>query len=421
MINANLHGFLPGNDAYENSKALQALVDFGGEIVVEQAGVYDFSEGIEIGDDTTLRFAKGVQLRRQQSRKGRNEIAFVNKGVATRTYNKNIQIIGLHLDCNGIECDDWGENSRLFGLRACVGMVFIKNLVIEDYECVGSLKKDYGIQVSAFENIRLEHLYIAGEKDGVHLGWGKGFIIRHARFCTFDDPVALNAFDYIPSNVHVGWIEDGIVEDCYDLDAEETTGYFCRLLGGAWCDWYAGMKVQFSDTVCSNGRVYRVMARADGQTYTSLTPPCHESGLEEYDGIKWLCVRDEAVYDCGCRNIILRDIHLQKKRKTAIGISLNYDVWANSYYPGCTMIPQENLAFERIYVENEMQNLIVSTYPTKHITIKDTDLKDTQVRFVAKKLEGITYPALELTLENVTRKEDSITWSEGHPVHIIEG
>ena len=103
-------------------------------------------------------------------------------------------------------------------------MISVTNLVVEDFECSGVLKKDDGIQVSAFENIRLEHLYIEGDKDGVHLGWGKGFAIRHGRFRTFDDPIALNAFDYVTSNTHVGWIEDGIVEDCYDLDAEDTTG-----------------------------------------------------------------------------------------------------------------------------------------------------------------------------------------------------
>ena len=28
----------------------------------------------------------------------------------------------------------------------------------------------------------------------------------------------LNAFDYATSNTHVGWIENGIIENCTDLD-----------------------------------------------------------------------------------------------------------------------------------------------------------------------------------------------------------
>ena len=42
-------------------------MDLGGEIAVEGKGMYDLSETIEIGDDTTLIFAKGVQIRRQTS------------------------------------------------------------------------------------------------------------------------------------------------------------------------------------------------------------------------------------------------------------------------------------------------------------------------------------------------------------------
>lgn len=420
MKNANDYGFLPGNDALSNSKALQALLDLGGEITVEQNGVYDLSETMTIGDDTTLKFAKGVTIRRQPSKTGRTGIAFVNKGAATHTYNNNITVIGLHIDCNGVESQDWAENGLHVGLRAQVGFLYIKNLVIEDFECIGGAKKDYAIQISAFENIRLEYLNIRGDRDGVHLGWGKNFLIRHGVFCTFDDPIALNAYDYVTSNTHVGWIENGVVEDCYDLDAESTTGFFCRLLGGAWCDWYEGMKVQHSDTVCSGGRVYRVLAKPTGEVYTSFTPPTHDFGVKAYDGIKWVCVRDEAVYDCGCRNVVLRDIHLQKKRDSAIGVALNQDVYANSYYPGCKLIPQDNINFERIYVENSVKHLICSNHPTDRITVKDTDLKDSKIYFRRTKIDGMTYPVASLTLDNVKRGEDGIVNDDGHHFRLTE-
>lgn len=420
MRNANLYGFLPQNDAYTNSKVLQELVDLGGDIVVEKPGVYDLSETITIGDGTSLKFEKDVRIRRQPSKSGRNGIAFVNKGAITHTYNTNIKITGLRIDCNGVESADWASNGIMVGLRAQVGLIYVKNLVIEDFECVGGMKKDYGIQISAFENIRLEHLYIEGDRDGVHLGWGKNFIIKHGKFCTFDDPIALNAYDYVTSNTHVGWIEDGVIEDCYDFDADSTTGFFCRFLGGAWCDWYTGMKVQHSDTVCHKGRVYRVLARPTGEIYTSLTPPTHERGVSTYDGIQWVCVRDEAVYDCGCRNIVLRDIHLRKKRNSALGISLNQDVYANSYYPGCKTVAQKDITFERIYIENKVDNLLYSNHPAENIKIKDTDMQNSRVYFRCTKIDGFTYSESDIVLDNVIRKENSIIADDGHPLIVTE-
>lgn len=420
MKHANEYGFLPGNDAWSNAQALQRVINSGGEIIVELPGIYDLSETIEIGDNTTIIFSKGVKIRRQESRTGRNGCIFVNKGFATGIYNHNITLSGLHIDCNGIESADWGVNSRLVGLRAHIGMINITNLVVEDFECIGLLKKDYAIQVSAFENIRLENLFVTGEKDGVHLGWGKGFVIRNGKFCTFDDPIALNAFDYSVSNTHVGWIEDGIIENCYDLSDDTTTGFFCRILGGAWCDWYEGMKVQHSDTVCSCGRVYRVVMQPDGKVYTSYTQPTHTDGVKEYDGIMWVCVRNESVYDCGCRNIVLRHIRLQKKRQCAVGISLNYDNYARSFYPRCNPVAQGNITLERISIENEIEYLIHSNYPSENINLIDTDLKNSKVYFQSLDIEGLSYPEVDITLRNVDRKNDSIIFDKKHPVNIVE-
>jgi hypothetical protein len=115
----------------------------------------------------------------------------------------------------------------------------------------------YGIHVCTFEDLLINDVIIKGDKDGVHLGRGKRFVITNGVFQTFDDAVALNAHDYSTGNPEVGWIENGVVEKCYDLNASNTTGYFCRILAGAWIDWKAGMEVQQSDAVVSNGRIYR--------------------------------------------------------------------------------------------------------------------------------------------------------------------
>lgn len=282
MENANLYGFLPGNDAEENARALQAAVDKGGEICVELPGMYDISEPIEIGDNTSLIFADGVVIRRQKSRSGVDGNAFINKGAFEHKRNYNIKLIGLKLICNGVESTGFGITSRYVGLRAQVGFIYITGLEVRNYECKDLMKKDMGIQIGAFEDVLLEDLHIEGDKDAVHFGWGKNFVVRRGKFRTFDDPIALNAYDYSVSNTHVGWIENGLIEDCYDLDAEETTGYFCRLLGGAWCDWSEGMMVHHSDTVVYNGRLYRVvMNPTDGKLYRSVTPPSHEMGVKQ--------------------------------------------------------------------------------------------------------------------------------------------
>ena len=418
MTYANEYGFMPGNDPRSNSEALQRAVSRGGEIMVCQRGVYDVSETVYIGNDTTLIFGDGVTLRRQGSVTGKNTPVFLNDGCDSTTYNRNISIIGLHLDCNGIEDFDYGFDVKRIGLRAHVAMIFIKGLTVRDYRCTGLLKEDYGIQISAFEDILLEDLYFEGDKDGVHLGWGKGFVIRRGSFCTFDDPIALNAFDYSTSNTHVGWIEDGLIEDCYDLNADTTTGYFCRILGGAWCDWKEGMSVQHSDTVCHGGRVYRAVLAPDGNFRTSHIPPTHTEPwvAVDYGGIKWVCVRSEAVYDCGCRNIVLRNIHLQKKRNVGIAISLNNDVWARSYIQGCKMPPQENITLENVYIENEVGALIESNYPCDGITVASTDLGDSRIVFRAERLDGLVYPTASLTLRHVAGGKEGVICGDGHRV-----
>ena len=422
MINADEYGFLPENNPYKNSEALQKAVDKGRTVQVTVPGIYKISEQIEIGDNTKLIFGEDVILQRETSVSGINGNAFINKGALNGEYNHNIEIVGLHLECNGIESNDFGVNSRIAGLRAQVAMIYVKNLKIDDFECHGLLEKDYAIQVSAFKNISLNNLYITGNKDGVHLGWGDGFIISNGRFRTFDDPIALNAFDYATSNTHIGWIENGIIENCTDLDEDSTTGFFCRILGGAWCRWYKGMLVQHSDTVAVNGRTYRALLNPkDGKLCPSDTPPCHETGIREYDGISWVKVRDTEEFDCGCRNITIRNCRLQKKRNISIALSLNYDTYARSYYPGCVCVPQSGITLDNISVENDVDILLHANYPTENLTLKNINFKNSKLCFdIVQKAEGITYPEVEIHSENVTFSESTLQTNPKHPIKLLK-
>ncbi len=408
MNNANKLGFMPGEDAFKNSAALQKAVNLGGDVIVTVPGVYDISEQIVVGDDTTLYFGAGVVLRRCPGVDGKNGFAIVNKGAFTRTYNKNIKIIGLNLVCNGIESSGFGRDAVICGMRAHLAFLYVKNLEIRDFECKDLLRKDYAIQISSFENILVENVRIEGMKDGVHLGKGRQFVIRHGKFRTYDDPIALNAFDYSVSNPNVGWIEDGIIEDCYDLEDDSTVGFFCRILGGSWLDWHEGMTVMHSDTVVHNGRVYRVvMDPTDGKFYTSITPPTHTEGVAEYDGIAWVMAQEGEVYNCGCRNIHFRDIYLEKTRSmSVIGIDFNRDTYARSFYPQSTPGVQGNFILENINFRGKVPFMIRSNAPVDNIKIINSELCGNALYFQDIQLEGLEYNETNVIMSGVTFKND---------------
>ena len=91
--------------------------------------------------------------------------------------------------------------------------------------------------------------------------------------------------------------------NCHDLADDKTPiGFFCRILAGAWLDWKPGMEVQQSDSVVSNGKIYRVQAKPDGTVYKSLTRPTHATGSQVLDGIDWGMMQSDVTYTAGVRN-----------------------------------------------------------------------------------------------------------------------
>ena len=229
------YGFNVSNNGFENACALQRAVLGGGEILISEPGIYEIADQVLLDDDTTLRFCEGSYLKRVDNPNG-NGYVFINRGAYTKTYNENIFIGGLKLICNGIISSPEMKSSsrRIFGLNGHCSFFYVKNLTIRDFECLDLPKQNYCIHICTFENAKVENICVKGMKDAVHFGRGKHFSVRHGKFCTFDDPIALNGHDYITGNPELGWIEDGVIEDCYDLNADSTTGYFCRILAGAW-------------------------------------------------------------------------------------------------------------------------------------------------------------------------------------------
>lgn len=402
MISANELGFLPGKNGTENAKALQKAVDFGGTITIDLPGVYDLAETIYIGDDTELIFRAGVYIRRALDENNAQQASYVlvNKGAFTREWNKNIAVRGMKLMVN--EMDTMRGGRQIVGLIGHVSFYYIKNLVIDEFECLDLGSRSFCIQICTFENIRVENVHIEGKKDGVHLGRGSKFVIKNGIFRTFDDPIALNAHDYATSNPQLGWIEDGVIENCYDLDDDDTTGFFCRILAGSWVRWYKGMKVQHSDTVIANGRLYRVCMNPDWTEYVSETCPCHEDGEAEYDGINWVMVQEGEIEDCGCRNIHFKDIFLKKKRPIAFAMHFDHDQYSRSVYPGSKAPVQEDLIFENIFFENEVPMLLRATTPIGTIKLINSVLYNSRVDLGFLPEGTVTYPKANVLLSGTT-------------------
>lgn len=352
------------NSGGENRRILQELLDQGGTIRIEKPGVYEIEDTLYIKSHTHLIFGKGVVLKRAASSVG--SFFLINRGAFTRTWDRDITVEGLHLVTNGVEAR---HHAAVYGLTGEISLFYVKNLRIFDFTCMDLPRLSFGLHICTFEDIVLERLHIEGRKDAVHLGTGKQFVIRHGIFRTFDDPVALNAHDYAVANPQMGWLEDGLIEDCYDLPDQDTTGYFCRILAGSWCDWYPGMEIQNSDTVVSNGRVYRAFQKPDGTIYHSRTAPSHEEGMCTLDGINWVMVQEEAVYNCGCRNLHFKDIHLQKERETALSIHFDHDQYSRSVYPGSEMPVQENIVFENMVIQNKTGCMVRSITPVDTVKI----------------------------------------------------
>ncbi len=368
-------GLSPGATGMENVAAMQKALDQGGTIVVSEPGTYKIASTLYIGSNTSLVFGKGVSLKKVNEQGSFAQI-ILNKGALTKTYDENISVEGLHVMVNGVDnCSD-----LILGLRGVIGFFYVKDLKIKGFRCYDLTGCQYCVHISRFEDVIIEDVIIKGRKDGIHFGPGKRFTIRDGVFQTFDDAIAFNGQDYSTGNPELGWIEDGIIENCYDLDQEKTVGYFCRLLAGGWIDWEKGMKVQQSDAVVSNGKIYRVKMDPDGTLYESVTRPDFESGTKVLDGITWVMTQETISYTGGVRNVIFRNIQLEKPR-VPFSIEFNKGRYNRSYYPGAEIPVQENIVLDNVKVMYDKNiPLIYVSSPVNMITITNSRLKNTGIR-----------------------------------------
>lgn len=378
FTDASSYGFSPEASGITNAMALQKALDQTGTIIVNIPGIYKVAGTIYIGSNTSLIFGNNIFLKKVDE-KGVFSHVLVNKGAKTKTYNNNIVVEGLQIIVNGM---DVRKFDTAYGLRGQLAFFYVKDLRIDRFRCLDLGKEQFGIHVCTFEDILLNDIIIKGDKDGVHLGRGKRFKISNGIFQTNDDAVALNGHDYATSNPEMGWIEDGVIENCHDLaDNKVPIGHFCRIVAGAWIDWRKGMEVQQSDAVVSNGRIYRVQAKPDGTKYQSLTPPTHTSGTEILDGITWGMVQEDIIYTAGVRNVVFRDIFLSKARP-GFTILFENDKYSRSYYPEAEIPMQEQFLMQNVRVLHNQDVDFISIYtPIDVLTISNSSLKNNSIAF----------------------------------------
>ena len=373
-------GFTPEALGTQNQIALQKALDVGGTLVVTQPGIYNLAGTVFISSHTTLTFGNGVFIKKVNEQ-GDFTHVILNKGALSKTYDEHIEINNLYIIVNEMDV----RNFKVFGLHGQLAFFYVKDLKITGFRCMDLGKWQYGIHICTFEDVVVDDVIIKGDKDGVHLGRGKRFRISNGVFETFDDAIALNAHDYDVGNPELGWIEDGVVENCHDLNSDRFTGYFCRILGGAWVDWYEGMEVQKSDTVVSNGRLYRVKAEPTGEIFISYIKPTHQNGAEVLDGITWLVVQDDVTYTAGVRNVAFKNIFLRKPR-IAFSVHFDNDIYSRSYYPGACIPVQENLTFDNVRVlYDEKHDFLRICTPMDVITISNSSFKDNAICFYSNK------------------------------------
>lgn len=377
IINAAKFGFSPEADPLKNTAALQQAVDQGGTIIVTRPGSYEIGGTVYIGSHTTLEFGNGIFLKKVDVQ-GPFTHVLLNKGALTNTYDRNIVINGLHIIVNGID----KTHTEIYGLRGQLAFFYIKDLRIERFRCHDLEKMQFGIHICTFEDIIVNDVIIEGDKDGVHLGRGSRFTISNAIFRTYDDAIALNAQDFSTSNPELGWIENGLVQNCYDLpDGKNPIGFFCRILAGGWNNWEPGMEVQQSDTVIANGRLYRVQAQPDGTCYKSETMPTHETGQKELDGINWGMVQEDIIYTAGVRNVVFRDIFQEKPRIT-FSVRLVTGRFNRSYYPGAQAPLQKQLLFDNVRVLHDLPvPLLECSSPVDSLSLTNSSIADNPIIF----------------------------------------
>lgn len=387
-------GFSPNETGVNNVKALQAALDKEGTIIISKPGTYKVSGTAFIGNNTSLIFGNGVIIQKS-AENGRFTHVFLNKGALTRTYNHNITITGLTLDANGVD----KAMDEIYGLRGHVSFFYVKDLKIERFRATGFDKAQFCLHICTFEDMIIDDAILKGKKDGIHLGGGKRFRISNVVLETGDDGLALVPGDWVSSNPEFGILEDGLIENCTDLQHGSPGGAFAKIVASGWLDWKPGILVRHGDAVVSNGRIYRVLANLDDKQYKSLTRPAFENGQKVLDSINWLMFQKDTSHTAYVRNVTFRNINLYSKR-IPFQLTSYSGASSHSYYPGAPIPNQGMITLDNIKVLNDRLGILAWIGTScDMLTITNTTLKSNGIKFRQVK-EYKKHPATHLNLTN---------------------
>ena len=166
------------------------------------------------------------------------------------------------------------------------------------------------------------------------------------------------------------------------------------------------MIVRHSDTVVHDHRLYRVFMAIDGKEYVSTTPPTHAEGTEVLDGITWVMVQEGDEHSCGCRNIVFRDIFLEKHRPVAFSFHFDDDNYSHSVYPNSVMPVQTDILFDNVIMNAPIPTFLYTITPVNQIKITNSVLQNTGIDLVDIGIEGIEYVKDDIVFSGVSFKGD---------------
>lgn len=364
VVDASVYGFSPSNSPDANRIALQAALDGGQkQVAVSSPGTYSIKGTVWIDDNTELVFADGVLL----SLTSDTWNVFCNRGAPTRTWNTNIKISGLKIKTNGSSASPTWD-SPLYGLNGVVNFYCIQNSEF-DIEILDLARNNFGMQLVRFKDCIINNLRLEGKKDGLHLGPGNGLLIKKLHTRTYDDALALNAFDWAISNPEVGDIENVVVEEflCSWDPSSGNTSRAVNVLMGAVGPWRQAMPVVNGDAVIWNGRTYRSILSDVTATVSSVTPPSitSYSGFQETpEGIIWKMISSAEIKTAAIRGIRISNMtHIDGYTADAAGISTHQiavihagteqegnKIWSRSIHPDipAELYPVAQLEFKNL-------------------------------------------------------------------------
>ena len=96
-------------------------------------------------------------------------------------------------------------------------------------------------------------------------------------------------------------------------------------------------------------------------------------------------MQNDVTYTAGVRNVIFRNIFLEKPR---IGLSIHFDndKYSRSYYPGAAIPLQEQLSFDNVRVlHNKAIPFLLIATPVDLVTISNSSIRKNNIKFISNK------------------------------------